>query len=210
RAFVDAHTEGWDDLVAALDRQSLDELCDQAGVTRQQLDAFAIEHARAGSAILMWSMGITQHHDAVDNVRAIVNVALARGNVGRDGAGLMPIRGHSGVQGGAEMGAYATALPGGLEVNSDNARALGEQWGFDVPAEPGLTATEMVDAAERGALDVLWMSGGNFLDVLPDPKRVEAALSDVPLRVHQDVVLSSQMLVPGDDVILLPVNTRYE
>ena len=68
----------------------------------------------------------------------------------------------------------------------------------------------MVEAAERGELDLLWMSGGNFLDVLPDPPRVEAALSRVPLRVHQDIVLSSQMLVPGDDVILLPVATRYE
>ena len=73
-----------------------------------------------------------------------------------------------------------------------------------------MTAAEMPEAAERGELDVLWMSGGNFLDVLPDPKRVEAALEKVPLRVHQDIVVSSQMLVDGDDVILLPVHTRYE
>ena len=68
----------------------------------------------------------------------------------------------------------------------------------------------MVEAAGRGDLDVLWMSGGNFLDVLPDPPAVEAALARVPLRVHQDVVLTSQMLVDGDDVVLLPVATRYE
>jgi predicted molibdopterin-dependent oxidoreductase YjgC len=68
----------------------------------------------------------------------------------------------------------------------------------------------MVEAAGRGELDVLWMSGGNFLDVLPDPPAVEAALSQVPLRVHQDVVLTSQMLVDGEDVVLLPVATRYE
>ena len=68
----------------------------------------------------------------------------------------------------------------------------------------------MVEAAGRGELDVLWMSGGNFLDVLPDPPAVEAALSRVPLRVHQDVVLTSQMLVDGEDVVLLPVATRYE
>jgi predicted molibdopterin-dependent oxidoreductase YjgC len=108
------------------------------------------------------------------------------------------------------MGAYATALPGGLPVDAEHAAALGDRWGFTVPDHPGRTAPEMVDAAERGELDVLWMSGGNFLDVLPDPKRVERALQGVPLRVHQDVVLTSQMLVPGDDVILLPVATRYE
>jgi molybdopterin-dependent oxidoreductase alpha subunit len=210
RSFIDAHTIGWDRLVDELESQELDGLCTHAGITLEQLDAFADEYASAGSAILLWSMGITQHRDAVDGVRAIVNVALARGNVGRDGAGLMPIRGHSGVQGGAEMGAYATAFPGGASVNEANASVLGEAWGFAVPTEPGLTAPEMVEAAERGELDVLWMSGGNFLDVLPDPPRVERALADVPLRVHQDVMLSSQMLVPGDDVILLPVCTRYE
>jgi molybdopterin-dependent oxidoreductase alpha subunit len=210
RAFVADHTEGWDELEATLAVQSIDELCARAGITGEVLDALAAEYRRARSAILLWSMGITQHRDAVDGVRALVNVALARGNVGRDGAGLMPIRGHSGVQGGAEMGAYATALPGGIEVDDANAAAIGKAWGFPIPAAPGLTAPEMVEAAERDELDVLWMSGGNFLDVLPDPPRVEAALGRVPLRVHQDVLLTGQMLVPGDDVILLPVCTRYE
>jgi predicted molibdopterin-dependent oxidoreductase YjgC len=155
-------------------------------------------------------MGITQHRDSVASVQAIVNLGLARGNVGRDGAGLMPLRGHSGVQGGAEMGAYATALPGGAPVEPVAAAALAERWGVPVPDRPGLTAPEMVEAAERGDLDVLWASGGNFLDVLPDPTRVSAALERVPLRVHQDVVVTSQMLVDGDDVLLLPVATRYE
>lgn len=209
-AWVDAHTEGWAALRGALAAQDLDDLCHQAGLTLAQVEAFVDEYAAASSAVIIWSMGITQHRDSVDGVRALVNVALARGNVGRDGAGLMPIRGHSGVQGGAEMGAYATALPGGLPVDAEHAAALGARWGFDVPDRPGLTAPEMVEAAERGELDVLWMSGGNFLDVMPDPVRVEAAMGRVPLRVHQDVVVSSQMLVPGDDVVLLPVATRYE
>ncbi len=209
-AFVAEHTDGWDELVAHLDGLDLDDLLAECGLTAAQLEAFVDEYAGASAAILLWSMGITQHRHAGEGVRGIVNLALARGNVGRDGAGLMPLRGHSGVQGGAEMGAYATALPGGLEPNADNAAALAEAWGFPVPGHAGLTAAEMPEAAERGELDVLWMSGGNFLDVLPDPPRVEAALARVPLRVHQDIVVSSQMLVPGDDVILLPVHTRYE
>ena len=210
QAFVDEHTEGWDELVEALDGQSLEDLLAEAGLTAEQLEAFVDEYARAGAAVLIWSMGITQHRDSVDGVRAIVNLGLARGNVGRDGAGLMPIRGHSGVQGGAEMGAYATALPGGLEVNPENAARFQEHWGFPVPEAPGLTAPEMIEGVERGELDVLWSSGGNFLEVLPDPGRVEAALASVPLRIHHDIVISSQMLVPGEDVILLPVATRYE
>jgi len=210
RAFVDAHTTGWPEVEAALAGQDRAALLEQAGLTREQVDAFVDLYAGAGSSVLVWSMGITQHRDALDGVRAIVNVGLARGNVGRDGAGLMPIRGHSGVQGGAEMGAYATALPGGLPVDAEHAAALGRQWGFEVPAAPGRTAPEMLDAARAGELDVLWSSGGNFLDVLPDPEAVRAALGRVPLRVHQDVVLTSQMLVEGDDVLLLPVCTRYE
>jgi molybdopterin-dependent oxidoreductase alpha subunit len=210
QSFVDAHTEGWSGLAAALDLMNLDELLRVAGVARGQLDAFVDAYVAADAAVLIWSMGVTQHRHAVDTVKAIVNVALARGNVGRDGAGLMPIRGHSGVQGGAEMGAYATALPGGLSVDAGNAAALAAQWGFPVPCHAGLTAAEQVEAAERGELDVLFLDGGNFLDVLPDPCRVSAALERVPLRVHQDIVLSSQMLLPGDDVILLPAATRYE
>jgi molybdopterin-dependent oxidoreductase alpha subunit len=208
--FIDAHTENWDQLVAHLESLPMADLLADAGLTEQQLDAFVDEYERADATILLWSMGITQHRHAGEGVRGIVNLALAKGNVGRNGAGLMPLRGHSGVQGGAEMGAYASALPGGLEPNEANAALLAERWGFDVPAHSGLTAAEVPEAAERGELDVLWMSGGNFLDVLPDPVRVEAAMERIPLRVHQDIVVSSQMLVPGDDVILLPVHTRYE
>ncbi|HUP86481.1 MAG TPA: molybdopterin-dependent oxidoreductase, partial [Acidimicrobiales bacterium] len=212
-AFIRDRTDGWDDLVAALECQPLGELLASAGIERSHLDAFVELYACSSTAILVWSMGITQRRESTDGVRAIVNVALARGNVGRDGAGLMPIRGHSGVQGGAEMGAYATAFPGGLAVDETNAAHFADLWGFEVPAAPGRTAPEMIEAAARGELDVLYASGGNFLDVLPDPRFVEGALARVPLRVHQDIVVSSQMLVPPDDgceVILLPAATRYE
>jgi molybdopterin-dependent oxidoreductase alpha subunit len=208
--FVADHTEGWDDLVAALDGMSMEGLLAQAGVSESELDVFAREYASARSAVLIWSMGITQHRHGVEGVQAIVNVGLARGNVGRNGAGLMPIRGHSGVQGGAEMGAYATAFPGGMPVDSEHAAALAAQWGFPVPDRPGLTAPEMVDAAAAGELDVLFLDGSNLLEVMPDPARVAGALGRVGLRVHQDIVLTSQMLLDGDDVILLPAATRYE
>ena len=208
--FVADCTAGWDELAASLAETDLDDLLHAAGIDEATLDRFVERYAAASSAVFIWSMGITQHETGADGVRAIVNVALAGGNVGRDGAGLMPIRGHSGVQGGAEMGAYATAYPGGRPVSPEGAAEMAAAWGFEVPAAPGLTAPEMIDAAHDGNLDVLFSSGGNFVDVLPDPPRVREALSRVPLRVHADVVVSSQMLIPGDDVILLPVRTRYE
>jgi len=210
RQFVHEHTVGFEELLEELERESFADLERLSGASRADMQRFARMYAEAGSAVLVWSMGITQHETGTANVEAIVNLALARGNVGRAGSGLMPIRGHSGVQGGAEMGAYATALPGGVPVTPEAAAALSEQYGFPVPPRPGLTVSEMLDAALRGDLDVLYASGGNFLEVLPDAARVEASLRQVPLRVHQDIFVSSQMLVDGDTVVLLPAATRYE
>jgi molybdopterin-dependent oxidoreductase alpha subunit len=209
--FVAQHTTGFEELAAGLERADWAAIEALAGTTRAEIEDFARMLAQADRAVLVWSMGVTQHANGEDNVRAIVNLALARGFVGREGCGLMPIRGHSGVQGGAEMGCYATALPGGAPLDTTGAAALSERWGFDVPAEPGMTAPEMLDAAGRGELDVLFAAGGNFLDVLPDPAAVRAALASIPLRVHMDIVASTQMLVePGEDVLLLPATTRYE
>ncbi|MBG0813401.1 FdhF/YdeP family oxidoreductase [Planomonospora sp. ID82291] len=211
-AWVAEHTTGFDEVRRAVAGQSWEELEALSGASREQMGELAGLLGAARSAVLVWSMGVTQHAYGEDNVRAIVNLALARGFVGRDHCGLMPIRGHSGVQGGAEMGAYATGLPGGLPITEENARRFTDLWGFEVPAAPGLTATDMIDAAHAGELDALVSSGGNFLEVLPDPAYCREALSRLRLRVHVDIVLSSQMLVPADDgdVLLLPAQTRYE
>ncbi len=209
--FIDGHTAGFGEVRLALGETSWDSIEAGSGLAREEIFDLAERLGRADRAVFVWSMGITQHVCGVDNVRAIVNLALSRGFVGREGCGLMPIRGHSGVQGGAEMGAYATAFPGGIPVNEENARSLGAAWGFDVPASPGMAAPEMIDAAHRGDLDVLFSVGGNFLEVMPDPPFVEAALGEIPLRIHMDLVLSTQMFVePKDTVLLLPAATRYE
>jgi molybdopterin-dependent oxidoreductase alpha subunit len=211
RAFIDAHTAGFDRLRAALETQSWDALERLAGSTRDEMAELGDMIGTASTAVFVWSMGVTQHAYGEDNVRAIVNLALSKGFVGRERCGLMPIRGHSGVQGGAEMGAYATVLPGGVPISAESSSRLAEQWGFPVPSERGLTAPEMVDAAHDGRLDVLFCAGGNFLEVLPEPRFVEEALACVPLRVHMDIVMSSQMLVDAEgDVLLLPAATRYE
>jgi molybdopterin-dependent oxidoreductase alpha subunit len=213
-AFIRDHTAGWDDLREMLERQSFGDLERWSGGSRADMERFAAMYAEARSAVIVWSMGMTQHVCGTENVQSIINLALARGNVGRPGAGLMPIRGHSGVQGGAEMGAYATALPGGIPISPESAADLSQKYGFEIRGERGLSATEMVEAAGRGGMDVLYSSGGNFLDTLPDPDAVRGALAQVPLRVHADIVVSSQMLIdPAPDdgaVVLLPAMTRYE
>jgi molybdopterin-dependent oxidoreductase alpha subunit len=210
-SFVEEHTAGFDALSAELAGQSWEELERVSGVPSAQMLEFARLLHEAGRAVFVWAMGITQNEFGEAGVRAIVNLGLTKGFVGREGCGLMPIRGHSGVQGGAEMGCYSTSFPGGLPVTEENAARLTELWGFEVPAAKGLTAPEMIDAAWRGDLGVLVSVGGNFLEVLPDPGYVREALERTPLRVHVDIVLSPQMLLEaGETVVILPAATRYE
>lgn len=211
RDFIEGHTSGFEELSDDLARMSWEELEDISGSSRTEMLEFARMLGEAETAVVVWSMGVTQHRFGEDNVRAIINTALARGFVGRPKCGLMPIRGHSGVQGGAEMGAYTGVLPGAVILDEDSAARFSEMWGFPIAPEPGYTAPQMIDAAGEGRLDVLFSVGGNFLEVMPDPDAVRSAMSRVPLRVHMDLVMSSQMLVdPADTVILLPAATRYE
>jgi len=211
RGFVEGHTTAFAELAAAARALAWPALERGAGLPRSSMYAFAELLRDAATGVLVWSMGITQHRFGGDAVQMIVNLGLLKGFVGREGCGLMPIRGHSGVQGGAEMGAYATALPGGVPIDAESAASLSRAYGFDVPATPGLTAPEMVEAAARGDLDLLYCVGGNFLRTLPDPDYVAAAMARIPLRVHQDIVLTDQLfLEPCEEVILLPAKTRYE
>ena len=209
--FVADYTVGFEELTSAVRRLDWTVLEKDSGLPRSSMEEFAQLIRDAKNAVLVWSMGITQHVFGGDAVSMILNLGLARGYVGRDKCGLMPIRGHSSVQGGAEMGAYATALPGGKAITAENAQALSAQYGFPVPDWNGLPATEMVEAAARGELDMLYCVGGNFLRTLPQPDYVEKAMGNVPLRVHQDILLTDQLFIePREEVVLLPAKTRYE
>jgi len=210
-AFIQAHTLGFDALRESLAAQPWEALEAYSGLSRDEMLDFAKRLADARSAVFVWSMGITQHRFGVDNVKAIVNLALARGFVGREKCGLMPIRGHSGVQGGAEVGCVPDKFPGGLAVTEENAAKLERAWRFRPPTTKGMNAVEVIQAAHDGRLDVLYALGGNFLETLPEPEYVREALERVPVRVHQDLVVTRQMLVdPADTVVLLPAATRYE
>ena len=214
-AFVHTHTAGFDQLKAALAAQTWEQLERSSGTTRDEMLDFARLYAQAKTTVFVWSMGLTQHRFGVDNVTALIDLALTRGMVGRERCGLMPIRGHSGVQGSAEMGAVPNALPGGKSLEDDATVGRFERlWGFAPPREPGYTAVETIDAAARGDIDVLYSLGGNFLETLPEPRFVRRALERVPLRIHQDIVLTPQMLIdpePEDGLVLLfPAQTRYE
>jgi molybdopterin-dependent oxidoreductase alpha subunit len=211
--FIARRTAGWNELKDKIASFSWADLERGSGLLRGDMLRFAEAFGQARHAIVVWSMGITQHLYGSDNVRALVNLQLCKGNIGRAHTGLMPIRGHSGVQGGAEMGAQPGAYVMGSAATEENARkfAAPEMWGFEPPSWKGLSASHMILAAERGAIDALWQSGGNFKHTLPEPDLVNRALGNLKLRIHQDIVVNPTMLVdPADTVVLLPSRTRYE
>jgi molybdopterin-dependent oxidoreductase alpha subunit len=201
--FIAKNCVGFDEAKAHVEKLDWDGLERESGTSRQEMERFAELLHGAERGIFVWSMGLTQHAHGVETIQALVNVALARGFLGREGTGMTPIRGHSGVQGGSEVG--CAPLDEGQRLRFEKA------WGFPLPSQRGLTAPEMMAAAFRGELDVFWTVGGNFLETLPDPTAAHAALSSVRVRIHQDIVLSSMMLVPPlETVLLLPATTRYE
>jgi molybdopterin-dependent oxidoreductase alpha subunit len=203
-AYVRERTTGFE---AARDRalgEPWEVLERESGTPRARIEAFAQLLMDRPNAVLVWSMGLTQHAHGVDTVKALVNVGLARGLPGRPHRGLVPIRGHSGVQGGAEVGCAP-------KLDDETAARWSTLWGFQATSAPGWTAVEAVAHAASGDVDVLWIVGGNFLETLPDVERSRRALSRPRLRIHQDIVVSSSMLVEGEgDVLLLPATTRYE
>lgn len=203
-AFVREHTTGFEqarELARSADWRDLER---ESGAAEAQMRAFAKLLVDRPNAIFVWSMGLTQHAHGVETVAALLNVGLARGLVGREGRGLVPIRGHSGVQGGAEVGCVPA-------VDAATAARWTELWRFNVSTTPGWTATEMVDRAADGDLDFWWIVGGNFLETLAGPERTREALRRPRLRVHHDIMLSSSMLAESDgDILILPATTRYE
>ena len=203
-AFVKERTTGFEearDRALAADWTLLEQ---ESGSTRADMLAFARLLVEKPRAVCIWSMGLTQHAHGVDTIKALVNVGLARGLPGRPNRGLVPIRGHSGVQGAAEVG----CLP---VIDAATAARWSHIWEFPVAAAQGWTAVEMIDHAAAGDVDVFWTVGGNFLETLADTDKCRRALARPKLRIHHDVVLSSSMLVDGDgDVLVLPATTRYE
>lgn len=214
-AFVAAHTTGMDALrehVQGLDWADIEQ---GSGLKRERIEAFAELLAGSKSGVFVWSMGLTQHRFGTDNISQVANLAMLRGFIGREKCGVMPIRGHSGVQGSGEMGADPFSLPGGEFTPPDIAR-IERLWGFELPKWQGdiagvsLENALLPDGHER-KLRLFYTSGGNFLETMPDPDRIRRSLESVELRVHQDIILNTSMLADAREaVILLPAKTRYE
>lgn len=191
RDFVAAATSGFDRYAESVDPWTLDRAAAITGVPTEAIRELAHAYAAAPTAQLCWTLGITEHHNATDNVLALVNLALLTGHVGRWGSGLVPIRGQNNVQGGGDMGALPNKLPGFRDVTDPAARERAEAvWGRPVPPDPGLHVTAMFDAMERGELRALYVMGENPAQSEADAGRARRLLGGLDLLVVQDIVLT--------------------
>jgi len=203
-SFLAAHVAGWDAVASDLRASSRDELLAACGVPAAQVEAAVTILASARAAIFAWAMGITQHAHGVDNVQAIVNLALARGMLGRVGAGLLPIRGHSNVQGVGSVG-VSPALKG------EFVRRLEELYGIAVPKSAGLHTLGSLEAAARGEIDFAFLLGGNLFSASPDRHWSRAALQRIGSTVYVTTKLNEgHVHGRGRTCLVLPTLARDE
>jgi molybdopterin-dependent oxidoreductase alpha subunit len=202
--FIRRHTEGLEALLADLDACQWPELTARSGLPEAQLRDIAARYARAKATMLTWCMGLTHHPEAVATIQQVVNLALLRGNIGRPGAGVMPVRGHSNVQGDRTMGATSTVT----ETWLDNLEAVFP--GLSVCREHGQDAAGVLDALFEGRVQGFLSLGGNFGVAAPDAPRVQAALEQCRFTLHIATKLNRTHCHPGEIGLLLPTLGRTD
>lgn len=202
KQFIDTRTEGFAELVAAVNAVSWEDIEKQSGLTRQQIEITGDHIAESDRIIACWAMGLTQHKSAVNTIRDVVNVILMRGSVGKPGAGLCPVRGHSNVQGDRTMGVS--------EKPPVWADKLAAEFGFTPPTAPGFDTVESIRAMHDGRAKVFFALGGNFLQATPDTDFTAAALRKCSLTVQVSIKLNRSHLVTGRTALILPCLARTD
>jgi predicted molibdopterin-dependent oxidoreductase YjgC len=192
REFIERATTGFDEYAASVEPWTLERGELETGVPAEVIRDAAHTYARADRAIICWTLGITEHHNAVDNVFALINLALLTGHVGRYGSGLNPLRGQNNVQGGGDMGAIPNKLPGFQDIERDDeARAKFEKaWGTTIQPRYGWHLTQMFEAMDRGELRTLYVVGENPAQSEADAKHTKKLLEGLDHLVVQDIFLT--------------------
>ncbi|MBN9153438.1 MAG: FdhF/YdeP family oxidoreductase [Microbacterium sp.] len=201
--FIAAHTSGFDDYRRAMADASWAELVEATGVAEGTMRRVAELVRTSPSTIVCWAMGLTQHKHAVATLRDVVNVLLLQGNIGRPGAGVCPVRGHSNVQGDRTMGIYEKPSEAFLA-------ALDEEFGFTAPREHGFDTVQAIRAMRDGRARVFMAMGGNFVSATPDTAVTEAALRNMDLTVQVSTKLNRSHVVTGRRAIILPTLGRTD
>jgi predicted molibdopterin-dependent oxidoreductase YjgC len=192
QAFIDRATSDYDAYRAKVESYTLEYAERETGVPAEAIRELAHAFATADKAMICWTLGITEHHNAFDNVVALIDLVLLTGHVGRYGCGVNPLRGQNNVQGGGDMGALPNRLPGFQHVENDEIRAkFDEFWGVTVPPIRGWHLSEMFDAMERGDLQALYVIGENPVQSEADQQRAKHLLSTREFLVVQDIFLTA-------------------
>jgi molybdopterin-dependent oxidoreductase alpha subunit len=202
--FLNAHTNGSDAWLDAIDALSWQEIETKSGVAKSEIEAIAKLYAESKKCVFSWTMGITHHAHGVDNVQAIANLALSRGMVGRPGCGLMPIRGHSNVQGIGSVGVTP-------KLKQQIFDALKTKFGVQLPETPGKDTLACMEDAERGELKAAFCLGGNLYGSNPDSTFAEKSLSSLDMNVMLSTTMNTGHVHGlAKETIVLPVLARDE
>jgi molybdopterin-dependent oxidoreductase alpha subunit len=201
--FIAQHTTGYLPFAQDLRQQDWQQLVDESGVSREQIERLAQVYARGQKVIATWGMGLTQHKGAVKTIQMLSNLMMMRGNIGRLGAGLCPVRGHSNVQGDRTMGIEEKPAAAFLD-------RMQQVFDFEPPREHGYDTVDTIQAMLDGKVKVFFGMGGNFAMATPDTPLTFAALQSCALTVHVATKLNRSHLIHGTDALLLPTLGRTE
>ncbi|MDU7557227.1 MAG: FdhF/YdeP family oxidoreductase, partial [Pseudomonas sp.] len=202
-AFLNEHTAGILDYISSLDDTSWEHIVEQSGLTLVDIERAARMYLKGKNVIMCWAMGITQHRHSVQTIQEIANLMLLRGNIGRPGAGLCPVRGHSNVQGDRTMGINERPPVAFLD-------ALERRFNFKVPRENGHNVVEAIHAMLEGRAKVFIGLGGNFAQATPDSPRTAEALRNCDLTVQISTKLNRSHLMHGKEALILPCLGRTD
>jgi molybdopterin-dependent oxidoreductase alpha subunit len=203
REFIEQHTTGFDEFKTALQQVQFDEIVEQSGINSSQIEAAAKIFIESERVIICWAMGLTQHKNGVANVQEIVNLMMLRGQLGKPGAGLCPVRGHSNVQGDRTMGIWD-------QPSDEFLNKLGDEFNFEPPRRHGYDTVHAIQAMHDGKAKVFFALGGNFLSATPDTEYTADALRRCRLTVHVSTKLNRAHLITGRQALILPCLGRTE
>ncbi len=203
KLFIEKNTEGYAAFINHIEKFNVDELAHACGISIEQIKETANALKDKNNIIVCWAMGLTQHKNAVDTIKEIVNLLLLKGSIGRPGAGTCPVRGHSNVQGDRTMGIYEKPSKKFLEKIENN-------FGFKPPHEHGYDTVESIKAMYESKAKVFFAMGGNFLSATPDTLFTADALRKCKLTVHVSTKLNRSHIVHGEEALILPCLGRSD
>ena len=210
RAFIELATTGFEDYVASVMDWTLERGAEVTGLPAEVIREVAHAYAKADRAMICWTLGITEHHNAADNVLALINLGLLTGHVGRYGSGLNPLRGQNNVQGGGDMGAIPNKLCGFQDIETDVAgrQRFEQEWGVTIVPKRGWHLSQMFEAMEEGELTALYVIGENPAVSEADNQKTHKLLANLDILIVQDIFLTQTAKMA--DVVLPAANSAFE